>query len=154
MEQSRTFINVSPHRAKVRHQHTRGKLPQVKPKRQKKPIAVRSPERTEAYPTPSSLGELAGEESDVEEVPRLHDPSKSPKNGNKPPHATPPDPNSMPVCLYNQKDATKESIHDLFSATGNLDVPYYVKTYQSSQSEVSHVLNYCMSTHAEICKPR
>lgn len=114
----------------------------MKPTRQKKPSAVRSPEGTEAYPTPSSLGEHAGEESDVEEVLRLHDPSKSPKNGNKPPHATPPDPNSMPVCLYSQNDATKESIHDLFSATGNLDVPYYVKTYQSSQSEVSHVLNY------------
>jgi hypothetical protein len=141
MERSHTFINVSPHRAKVRHQQTRRKVPLAKAKHQRKSSAVRPLEGSEAYPTPHSLSEDVAGESDVEEVPRSDALSKSLEIESKTRNVTSMEPKSMPLRLA-QMRIKKEDIHDLFSASGNLHVPYYVKTYESRPSDVPHMLNY------------
>jgi hypothetical protein len=140
-----TFINVSPHRAKVRHQQTRRKTVVPKVKRERKPSAVLSPEGAEAYPTPYSLREDVGERSDVEEVPRSDSTPKSLNSDVVTRRAlTSGRFKSMPLRLT-RTDLKKEDIDDLFSDSGNLTVPYYVQTYGSRQTSVPHVLNYYLN---------
>lgn len=150
MKQSHAFLTVRADRAKSRHQLARRKLHAAKAKRQKSTTSWRQIESPGSYPTPSSVGEDVGEESDVDEVHRRHI-SSTPLSSGRPAHfVDSPHPDRSPFSLYQRKNARKEGIDDIFSATGNLDVPYYINTYQSKQSGVSQVLNYCLSTHTEI----
>jgi hypothetical protein len=156
MEQSRTFINVTPCRAKVRHQQTRRKtVPLVRGKKEEKKkkssTLVQLPKVSkEQQPTPSSLsGDDVDEEFGVEEVVRS-DPTptflaKVSNNGHGGIVARR---DSEPSNLYSQKDVEKATIHDFFPAFGNLEMPYYFNTYQSRPSSVPQVLNYCLSASA------
>jgi hypothetical protein len=150
MKQSHTFLNVAPDRAKVRHQHTRRRLSAVSTKQLKRPNIQRRLSETAAYPTPASLGEDVGEESDAEDVPQCHTPSTIPDDDSKSHYVKSPRSNAVSPRLYNETHARKESIHDLFSATRNIDAPYYVQAYQTRQPEVSRVLNYCPSAYDQV----
>ena len=157
MEQSRTFINVTPCRAKVRHQQTRRKtVPLVrggkqneKQQKKKSSTLVQLPKVSkEQQPTPPSLsGDDVDEEFGVEEVVRSDPTPTFFVNGHGGVVARR---ESEPSNLYSQRDAEKATIHDLFSAVGNLEMPYYANTYQSKPSGVPTVLNYCLSTSAPI----
>jgi len=153
MEQSHTFIIVSEDRAKIRHQPVKRRIPAARTKPKKKQSATRKPAENEAYRTPVSSKEDIGEESDVEEVPRSYGVSKFPENDRKFRSVRSPDLKRLPLRLYRETAAKKESIEDVFPAAGNLSVPYFVKTYRSRQSEVAHVLNYCISIHTRINVP-
>jgi hypothetical protein len=147
MKQSHTFLNVTPDRAKVRHQQTRRRLSAVTTKHLKRPNIQRRLSETAAYPTPASLGEDVCEESDAEEELQCDTPSTFPDGDNKSLSVVSPHSNAVSPRLYDRTQARKENIHDLFSVTGNIDAPYYVQTYQTRRPEVSHVLNYCPSAN-------
>ena len=157
MEQSRTFINVTPCRAKVRHQQTRRKtVPLVrggkqneKQQKKKSSTLVQLPKVSkEQQPTPPSLsGDDVDEEFGVEEVVRSDPTPTFFVNGHGGVVARR---ESEPSNLYSQKDVEKATIHDLFSAVGNLEMPYYFNTYQSRPSSVPHcaeLLSVSLSPH-------
>ena len=150
MKQSHAFLNVSPERAKIRHQQVRRKFAAARTKHRKKTSILRQAERPEAYPTPSSLEEDGGDEPDVEEVFRHHCLSASPDDEGQPRCVKPPDLESMSLSLKNRKNERKNSTHDFFFATSYFDMPYYVETYQSKGTGVSSLLHYCLFTHNEV----
>ena len=186
MEQSRTFINVTPCRAKVRHQQTRRKVPpgvvktgggggggkqtpteKEKQKQKKKSSSLssssssnlvqlpkvskdRRQHQQQPTPTPTSVsGDDVDEEFGVEEVVRS-DPAPTflARTGNDDHHGGTVAGSGYTVSsLYSQRDGERATtIHDLFSAVGNLEMPYYTNTYQAKPSAVPQVLNYCLSS--------
>ena len=187
MEQSRTFINVTPCRAKVRHQQTRRKVPpgvvktgggggggkqtpteKEKQKQKKKSSSSssssssnlvqlpkvskdrRQQQQQQPTPTPTSVsGDDVDEEFGVEEVVRS-DPAPTflVRTGNDDHHGGTVAGSGYTVSsLYSQRDGERATtIHDLFSAVGNLEMPYYTNTYQAKPSAVPQVLNYCLSS--------
>lgn len=97
----------------------------------------------EAYPTPHSLSEDVDEGEDVEEVARSNAGLKALDGGNESRRSLAfAGAKSMSLRL-SRTDVKKEEIHDIFSASGNLNVPYFAQTYESKPlSGVPHVLNY------------